>query len=51
MKKYEIKYNTDKKEEIKKTYDYLQNLLLICDEFEEKIIMDDINTLLKYIED
>ena len=51
MKKYEIKYNTDKKEEIKKTYDYLQNLLLICDELDQKLIMDDINTLIKYIEE
>lgn len=50
MKKYEIKYNTDKKESIQILYDYLKETIVSCDEYEQKIIMDDINTLSKYLE-
>lgn len=50
MKKYEIKYNTDKKESLQILYDYLKETIVLCDEYEEKIIMDDINTLSKYLE-
>ena len=50
MKKYEVKYNTDKKESLQILYDYLKETIVLCDEYEEKIIMDDINTLSKYLE-
>lgn len=50
MKKYEIKYNTDKKESLQILYDYLKETIVLCDEFEQKIIMDDMNTLSKYLE-
>lgn len=50
MKKYEIKYNTNKKESLQILYDYLNETILLCDEFEQKILMDDINTLSKYLE-
>ena len=50
MKKYEIKYNTNKKESLQILYDYLNETMLVCDEFEQKILMDDINTLSKYLE-
>jgi hypothetical protein len=50
MKKYEIKYNTDKKESLQILYDYLKESIISCDEYEQKIIMDDINTLSKYLE-
>jgi len=50
MKKYEIKYNTDKKESLQILYDYLKETIILCDEYEEKIIMDDINILSKYLE-
>jgi hypothetical protein len=50
MKKYDIKYNTEKKEALQILYDYLKESIVLCDEYEEKIIMDDINTLSKYLE-
>ena len=50
MKKYEIKYDTEKKESIKILYDYLNETLLTCDECDQKIIMDDIYTLSKYLD-
>jgi len=50
MKKYDIKYNTEKKEALQILYDYLKESIILCDEQEEKIIMDDINTLSKYLE-
>jgi hypothetical protein len=49
MKKYEIKYNTEKIESLKILYDYLNEHLVDCDETEEKIIQDDINVLMKYL--
>ena len=48
MKEYEIKNNIHT-ESLKVTYNYLNELLLTCDEFDKKIIMDDINTLTKYV--
>ena len=50
MKKYEIKYDTDKKESIEILYNYLNEKILICDEFEKKLIIDDIYTLSKYLD-
>jgi hypothetical protein len=50
MKKYEIKYNTNKKESLQILYDYLKETIISCDEYEEKMIIDDINTLSKYLE-
>jgi hypothetical protein len=50
MKKYDIKYNTEKKEALQILYDYLKESIVLCDEYEEKIIMDDIKTLSKYLE-
>ena len=50
MQKYDIKYNTEKKEALQTLYDYLKESILLCDEYEEKIIMDDIRTLSKYLE-
>lgn len=50
MKKYEIKYNTDKKESLQILYDYLKETIVSCDEYEQKIIIDDINTLSRYLE-
>ena len=47
---YEIKYNTEKKESLQILYDYLNEIILLCDECEKKIIMDDINILSKYLE-
>lgn len=49
IKEYEIKNNIYS-ESLKVTYNYL-NELLTCenDDFEKKILMDDINTLTKYI--
>jgi hypothetical protein len=52
MKEYEIKNNIYS-ESLKVTYNYL-NDLLTCEndemnEMDKKIIMDDINTLMKYI--
>jgi hypothetical protein len=49
MKMYEIKYNTEKLESLKILYDYLKIQLEICDETQSKIVMDDMNTLLKYL--
>lgn len=50
IKKYEIKYNTEKLESLKILFDYLNAQLLCCDEIEEKMVRDDINTLSKYLE-
>ena len=49
IKMYEIKYNTEKLESIKNLYSYLKNQLDICDETESKLVLDDINILLKYL--
>ena len=49
MKKYEIKYNTEKIESLKLLYEYLNEHLIDCDETEQKIIQDDINVLMKYL--
>ena len=49
IKKYEIKYNTEKIDSLKLLYEYLNEQLLDCDENEQKIIKDDINILMKYI--
>ena len=48
IKDYEIKNNIYS-ESLKVTYNYLNELLLTCDEMDKKGIMDDINTLKKYI--
>jgi hypothetical protein len=48
MKDYEIKNNIHT-ESLKVTYKYLNELLLTCDEIDKKIIMDDINALIKYV--
>lgn len=48
IKEYEIKNNIYS-ESLKVTYNYLNDLLLTCDEMDKKSIMDDINTLTKYI--
>ena len=45
MKKYDIKYNTEKIETIKILYNYLKDQLLHCDDIEEKLVIDDINIL------
>jgi hypothetical protein len=50
MKKYDIKYNTEKMETLKLLYNYLKEQLLNCDDIEEKLVMDDINILLKYLD-
>jgi hypothetical protein len=46
---YDIKYNTKKNESLKSLYDYLNAQLLYCDEIEEKMVLDDINILTKYL--
>ena len=51
IKNYEIKNNIHK-ESLKVTYDYLNDLLSNCDEideFDKKLIMDDIYILTKYL--
>lgn len=48
IKKYEIKNNIHS-ESLKVTYNYLNELLLTCDEIEKKTIIDDLNTLTKYL--
>jgi hypothetical protein len=48
IKEYKIKNNIDA-DSLKITYDYLNELLLSCDESEKKMLMDDINTLTKYL--
>jgi hypothetical protein len=50
MKKYDLKYNTEKKESLQILYDYLNETLILCNEYEKKILMDDINTISKYLE-
>ena len=50
MKKYDIKYNTEKIETIKMLYNYLKEQLLNCDVIEEKLVIDDINILIKYLD-
>jgi len=51
MKQYEIKYNTKKLESLKILYDYLNVQILSCDEINKKLIMDDIRTLSKYLDE
>ena len=50
MKNYEIKYNTEKKDSLKIIYAYLNEQLIICDESDKKIIMDDLETLTRYLD-
>jgi len=50
MKNYEIKYNTEKKESLKIIYAYLNEQLISCDDSEKKMIMDDLETLSRYLE-
>jgi hypothetical protein len=50
IKQYDIKYTTKKFESLKKLYDYLNAQLSSCDEIEEKMVLDDINTLTKYLD-
>jgi hypothetical protein len=50
IKKYEIKYNTDKTETLKNLYDYLNNNIFLLNENDQKFIIDDINTLKKYLD-
>jgi hypothetical protein len=50
MKNYEIKYNTEKKESLKIIYAYLNDQLISCDDSEKKMIMDDLETLSRYLE-
>lgn len=48
IKNYEIKNNIHS-ESLKVTYNYLNELLLTCDEIDKKTIVDDLNTLTKYL--
>jgi len=48
IKKYEIKYNDEKRESLQLIYHYLTSQLINCDEYDKKIINDDIN-ILKHI--
>ena len=50
MKNYEIKYNTEKNERLKIIYAYLNEQLITCDESDKKIIMDDLETLTRYLD-
>ena len=50
IKQYEIKYNTEKLESLKILYDYLNAQIISCDEIDQKLIMDDIYTLSKYLD-
>ena len=50
IKQYDIKYTTKKFQSLKKLYDYLNAQLSSCDEIEEKMVLDDINTLTKYLD-
>ena len=50
IKQYDIKYNTKKMESLKILYDYLNAQLVCCDEIEQKMVLDDINTLTKYLD-
>ena len=50
IKQYDIKYNTKKMESLKILYDYLNAQLLRCNDIEEKMVLDDINILTKYID-
>ena len=45
IKKYEIKYNDEKRESLQIIYDYLTSQLINCDEYDKKIVNDDINIL------
>ena len=48
MKEYEIKNNIHT-ESLKVTYNYLNELLITCDEIDKKMIMDDISVLKTYV--
>jgi hypothetical protein len=50
IKQYEIKYNTEKLESLKTLYHYLNAQIISCDEIDQKLIMDDIYTLSKYLD-
>jgi hypothetical protein len=55
MKKYEKKYNSEKKEKLQIIYDYLNNQLKRSDfenfdEFDKKIIMDDLSIIIKHLD-
>jgi len=45
IKKYEMKYNDEKRESLQIIYDYLTSQIIHCDESDKKIINDDINML------
>jgi hypothetical protein len=45
IKKYEIKYNDEKRESLQMIYHYLTSQLINCDDYDKKIINDDINIL------
>ena len=49
IKYYDIKYNSEKIGSLKILYEYLNEQLLICNENDKKILMDDINILMKYL--
>ena len=50
IKKYEIKYNDEKRESLQMIYEYLTSQSIICDEYDKKIINDDINILKQLLE-
>jgi hypothetical protein len=50
MIKYDVKYNTEKKESLKRLYDYLNENILNSEDNDKKMIMDDIITLSKYLD-
>jgi len=50
IKKYEIKYNDEKRESLQTIYHYLTSQLINCDEYDKKIINDDINILKQLLE-
>ena len=50
IKRYEIKYNDAKRESLQIIYEYLTSQIINCDEYEKKIINDDINILKQILE-
>ena len=49
IKKYEIKYN-EKRESLQIIHEYLTSQIINCDEYDKKIINDDINILKRILE-
>ena len=49
IKKYEIKYN-EKRESLQIIHEYLTSQLIHCDEYDKKMINDDINILKRILE-